>query len=161
MDKRHLTLLHTLAVPALLVSGCKQENYPFGNLHCQLATETPKECPGVPTLETGTLKISSNGKFELNGHYNACFHIEDVSISGKSRLYKLHNGYALELLGTRFEKTDGSLDKFPKTIGFINLNKDASQGRFVDLWAMIRSHGQIKQETYHSKLSCKQEKGNP
>ena len=157
MDKRHLML--TLTTFALLMSGCKQEAYPFGSLHCQLTTKTPSECPGVPTLETGTLEISSHGKFELNGHYNACFHIEDVSINGKSRLYKLHNGYALELLGTQFEKTDGSLDKFPKTIGFINLSRDSLQGRFVDLWAMIRSHGQTRQEPLYTNLNCKQVKG--
>lgn len=154
MDKRHLTLLHALAIPALLVSGCKQEAYPFGNLHCQLATKTQKECPGVPTLETGTLEISSHGKFVLNGRYNACFHIEDISISGKSRLYKLHNGYALELLGTQFEKTDGSVDKFPKTIGFINLNKESMKGRFVDLWAIIRGHGKNRPDSIYTHLQC-------
>lgn len=154
MDKRHLTLLPTLAIPALLLSGCKQETYPFGNLNCQLETETPKICPDVPTLETGKLEVSSRGRFKLSGHYNACFHIEDVNISGKTKLHTLHNGYALELLGTQFEKTGGSLDKFPKTIGLINLNKENMKGRFVDFWAIIRGHGKNKPEAIVSHLQC-------
>ena len=157
MDKIYPTLPLALAASTLFLSACQQTPYPFGKLHCKLNLETPPKCPEVPVLETGTLEISPRGRFELAGRYNACFHIEDVHITGRTKLYKLHNGHALELLGTRFEKTDGSLDEFPRTIGFIHLDDDSLQGRFVDLWAMIRSHGQSRQKVLHTNLRCSQE----
>lgn len=155
MDKKPPLLPPLLALFLLLMGGCKSENHPFGNLNCQLTTTGSKQCPDVPTLEKGKLTISAKGHFELNGRYDACFHIEDVSIKGRTKLYKLHNGYALELLGTQFQKTDGSRDDFPRTIGFVHLNEKSMTGRFIDLWAVIRGQGQNRPEMINSHLQCK------
>jgi hypothetical protein len=156
MDNKNILLSIALLIAVQMLTGCNKQSIPFEKLSCQLATTKKAKCSSGPTLERGALEIYRD-RFELKVRYDACFHIEDLRIRGRVDLYQHDHGYSIELLGTRFEKTDGSTNTFPRTVAFIHLDTDSLRGSFTDIWSVIRGQGRLSQIPTFIELSCQQQ----
>jgi hypothetical protein len=114
-------------------------NTPIADMFCRLSTKQTETCSSTLVLVNGELQIFGNRRFELLGHYNACFHIEDVTIKGTYQLLNLDDAWHLELLGEQLNDQRGKIKDFPRTIGRVDLNKSTLKGVFIDIWAVIRN----------------------
>ena len=143
---RLLTASGPAAMTAIFAaSACATAPSPVPDLICRVTVEAevPKECTGVPSLVDAELRLSKNGTFELNGHYEACYQVEDVRIEGTFQAAPHDNGVDLELLAKRTFGGDPEALHLERTIGLINLDIQTLKARFTDTAALIRSRGQM------------------
>lgn len=131
-------LVVTMLMQGFLL-GCAQEKAAVADMVCQLSAKRTNDCSSTPVLQYGVLTTSSKGTFELKGHYDACFHVEDIIIKGKYKHFILNKALNLELLATYTDGSTEASQDFPRTIGFVKLNNDTLEGTFVDIWATIRA----------------------
>lgn len=124
------------------------------NMTCHITTPDTEGCTGIPTLSTGILIISTDGTFELKAHYEGCFFMENVTISGKFNASHFKNMMSLELLTMQTAGVKDTIADFPRTLGFANLNYDKLDGYFVDISAVIRGRGRDTTNIITSKLQC-------
>ncbi len=118
---------------------------PIPDMICRVTVEAEvaKDCTGVPSLVDGELRLSKNGTFELTGHYDACYQVEDVVTEGTFQAALHDNGVDLELLAKRTFGGGPEALKLDRTIGLINLDMQTLKARFTDTAALIRSRGQM------------------
>ena len=84
---RQLSMLMAILAVLWGMSSYGMSEVPSGlpNLTCKISTPETKGCTGIPTLQSGRLTISPDGTFRLQGHYDGCFFIEDVTATGRYR----------------------------------------------------------------------------
>jgi hypothetical protein len=109
---------------------------------------------GVPTLVDGELHLLADGKFELNGRYDACYQVENIRISGTYLSAPHESGVDIELLATRTQKTGSAAQDIARTIGLVNLDNETLQARFTDTAAVIRSRGQLAEPAPSVNMTC-------
>ena len=126
----------------------------LNNMTCRITSPETKGCTGLPTLRSGVLTISKEGTFELKGHYDGCFVVEDVTTSGKFLASHFKNTMSLELLSTKTTGVKDTAGDFPRTLGFANLQYGQLDGYFVDFSALIRGRGRHTKDVMTSKLQC-------
>jgi len=135
--------LASIAVISILIFACdssKKENT-SKNLVCQLVAKENKTCTAVLSLDSGEIRFNQeNHSFVLTAHYNACFQADDVVVSGEFVSHSYASVLDLELLAKKTETKNSATDNFPRTIGILTLSKATLQGRFVDVWSVIRTH---------------------
>ena len=153
----HSTLrgLWILAMASIL-SGCATAPAAIPDLVCEVAPGVEKtgDCSGIPTLLGGKLRLSKRGTFELTGHYDGCYQIEEVRIVGTFQAAPHEGGVDLELLARRTEGGDPEARKLPRTIGLVNLDTRTLEARFTDTAALIRSHGQMPGPAPSVAMTC-------
>ena len=151
---QHIFILVTLAFKGILV-GCAQEKSSINGMVCTLSTQQTKDCSSTPVLQHGMLKTDSNGEFELKGHYDACFHVEDVIIKGKYTHLTTGKTLTLELLATNIKGSKDAPEDFPRTVGFMKLDNKTLNGTFDDIWATIRAQNTNSERKAPISLNCK------
>jgi hypothetical protein len=156
MDNKSILFSIALLIAVQILTGCNKQPLLFDKLSCQLAVTKKAKCSSGSTLDKGVLEISPD-HFELNVRYDACFHIEDLRIRGRVNLYQHDHEYLIELLGTHFEKVNGSANTFPRTVAFIHLDTDSLRGSFTDILSVIKDQGRLSQIPTFIELSCKRE----
>jgi hypothetical protein len=129
------------------------------NLVCQLSVKNKQACSSVLSLESGTLRLDNkNNQFVLEAHYAACFQATDTRVTGIFK-QQLHQSIIdLELLAQKTVNKKGVIDDFSRTIGRITLNNTALTGRFIDIWAMIRTHTQTVENLPYVEVMCRKKK---
>ena len=127
-------------------SACSAAPSAIPDLICRVTVEAEvaKDCTGVLSLVDAELRLSKNGTFELAGHYEACYQVEDVVTEGTFQAALHDNGVDLELLAKGTFGGDPEALKLDRTIGLINLDIQTMKARFTDTAALIRSRGQMK-----------------
>ncbi len=137
--------LATIAVMSVLIFACdssKKQNT-SEDLVCQLVAKEKNSCSAVLSLDSGEIRFNKkNHSFVLTAHYSACFQVDDVVVSGEFVIHPYASVFDLELLAKKTEAKNRATDDFSRTIGILTLSKPALQGRFVDVWAIIRTHTQ-------------------
>jgi hypothetical protein len=142
----------------LLLFACTKK-VSTGDLVCQLSAAEKQRCSSVLSLESGVLRLYDKDKsFELVAHYDACFQEAEVRVMGEFKQHPHQSVVDVELLAKKTELKIGSAGQFPRTIGLITLNNKSLTGRFVDIWAMIRTHSQKVENLPNIDVSCHQEK---
>lgn len=126
----------------------------WDELVCTIRNSSKEQCTPYLTIEDGTITLTQDGSFILHGSYNSCYHIENVTITGKKNQSITINGLAIELLATEINQTSKSTQNFPRTIGTIILNTKSMEGFYFDVWASIRSLGANWQSPFTRKIVC-------
>lgn len=135
MDSARI-ILFIAGLCVITLTSCNNDKSSVPPVTCKILRQAG-DCSSVPTLNTGELKIKSNGSFSLEGQYQACYHKEAVSIQGQYQASSFSNGFNIELLATKI-KGLGSSD-FPATIAVVTLDKSSLKGVINDIWATIRT----------------------
>ena len=145
-----------LVISMALFAGCSTDkNVLTENLVCQLSTLNKQGCTSVLSLESGELKLEESTQgFELTAHYDACYQVQDVIITGEYKQRTHKQVYDLELLATKIAIKNGKETNFPRTIGMISLNIATYKGQFTDVWAMIRERGQKSDSLFKIDVDC-------
>lgn len=129
-----------------------------GNLVCQLAAKEKQSCSSVLSLESGVLRFNEQEHhFVLEADYDACFQSETVKITGDYQQQPHKSVFDMELLARYIEFKNNTVERFPRTIGLVTLNNTSLKGRFVDIWAMIRTHTRVVENLPNIEVSCSQE----
>ncbi len=140
---------------ALLAGSCTDKNALTEYLVCQLSSINKQGCTPVLSLESGELKFEGTPqRFELTAHYDACYQVQDVFITGEYQQRTHKQVYDLELLATKVAIKNGKEADFPRTIGLISLNIATHKGHFTDVWAMIREQGQKQDNLFKVDVDC-------
>ena len=149
--------LATIAVISILIFACdssKKQNT-SRDLVCQLVAKENKTCSAVLSLDSGEIRFNQkNHSFVLTAHYNACFQVDDVVVSGEFISHSYASVFDLELLAKKTVAKNRATDNFPRTIGLVTLSKASLKGRFVDIWAVIRTHTQKVEDLPHIAVNC-------
>lgn len=121
---------------------------------CKVSQPTPEECTPYPVLEKGELTIIEESHFKLYGRYTACYHSEEVAIKGRVKRFSYHDGMDLELLATEIQLSPTIIQRFPRTIGTVTLEKGPLKGYFFDTWATIRTRGIFRHDPFSRVIHC-------
>ncbi|MCK5896644.1 MAG: hypothetical protein KAG20_07550 [Cocleimonas sp.] len=155
MKKKNLV---GILLVVLLLSSCTKR-VSTGDLVCQLSAKEKQVCSSVLSLESGVLRLfDKDQSFELVAHYDACFQASDLRIMGDFKRHPHQSVVDLELLAKKTELKMGRAEQFTRTIGLITLNNKSLTGRFVDIWAMIRTHTQQVENLPTINVSCHKQK---
>ena len=139
---------------AVVLLGCSKTDA-TGDLLCQLTAQQKQTCTAVLSLESGVLRLKEAGRFELVAHYDACFQSGDITVSGEYYQQQPHESVLdIELLATSTQMKGQAVERFPRTIGLVTLNNTSLTGRFMDIWAMIRTHTQNVENLPLIAVSC-------
>ena len=151
-----ITWICVLLMSVVLLS-CSRPNT-AENFVCTLSTQDKQVCTSVLSLESGTLRLLKNNKrFELFAHYDACYQSRKVKITGIYQQQPHESVFDLELLAQKIEAKDEVIERFPRTIGLIALNNASLKGRFIDVWATIRTHTQTVENLPPVAVTCRKE----
>ncbi len=145
-----------LLISAFLVACSKTSS--TENLVCQLSAKNKQTCSSVLSLKSGVLRFNEQDhRFVLEANYDACFQSETLEITGdyKQQLHK--SVFDMELLARHIKSKNNTVDLFSRTIGLITLNNISLKGRFVDIWAMIRTHTQVVENLPNIEVNCSRE----
>lgn len=135
--------LATIATISIFIFACDSSKKQAASvdLVCQLVANENKTCSAVLSLDSGEIRFNKeNHSFVLTAHYNACFQVDDVVVSGEYKIHAYASVFDLELLAKKTVAKNKATDNFSRTIGLVTLNKESLKGRFVDIWAVIRTH---------------------
>ncbi|MFT5702042.1 MAG: hypothetical protein ACI8ZB_004947 [Desulforhopalus sp.] len=127
----------------------------WGELVCTVRHSSNEQCTPHLTIENGTITLTGDGSFTLQGSYNSCYHMDNITITGKQHQSTTVNGLTFELLATEFNQSSNSTQYFPRTIGTIILNTKSMEGFYFDVWASIRSLGAHWQSPFTRNIVCK------
>ncbi len=145
-----------MVVSAFLVA-CS-ETASTGNLVCQLSAKEKQTCSSVLSLESGVLRLNENKhRFVLEANYDACFQSETVKMTGDYQQQPHQSVFDMELLARHIEFKNNTVERFSRTIGLVTLNNTSLKGRFVDIWAVIRTHTQVVENLPNIEVSCRKE----
>lgn len=152
-------LVPVLVLSALLSGcNCNKDLASPGNLVCQVVTREKQTCSAVLTLESGVIRFNQKDhSFELKAHYNACYQVDDVKISGEFKYHPYESVFDLELLAKKVVGKNTHSEQFPRTIGLVTLSNTTLQGRFVDIWAVIRTHTNTTNNLPQVEVNCRNE----
>lgn len=147
--------LTALAV-AMLGSACATALPTGVDLVCTVDKQAQinRDCSSVPSLAEGVLTLSANGRFKLEGRYEACYHIENIQFSG-TYISDIHAaGIDYELLSANELKNNQRTQSLSRTIGLLNLDTRSFEARFTDTAAVIRSRGQLSTVAPSVEMNC-------
>ena len=65
-----------------------------------------------------------------------------------------------ENLNFDLKSKNKTVERFSRTIGLVTLNNRSLKGRFIDIWAMIRTHTQVVENLPNVEVSCSREGSN-
>ena len=148
-----------IAISIFLV-GCSKTPS-TGNLVCQLSAKEKQTCSSVLSLESGILRFNEQEhRFVLEAEYDACFQSETVKITGDYQQQPHKSVFDMELLAQHIESKNKTVERFSRTIGLVTLNNRSLKGRFIDIWAMIRTHTQVVENLPNVEVSCSREGSN-
>ncbi|HIO92177.1 MAG TPA: hypothetical protein EYG68_04940 [Leucothrix mucor] len=139
----------------IFLQGCTEKSS-TGDLVCQLVAKEKQTCSSVLSLESGVLRFSEQAhSFELVADYDACFQTETLRITGDYKQHPHKSVFDLEMLATKIESKNNVAEQFSRTIGLVTLNNTSLNGRFVDIWATIRTHTQTVENLPKIDVSCR------
>jgi isoaspartyl peptidase/L-asparaginase-like protein (Ntn-hydrolase superfamily) len=154
--KKYRFIVFTLLLGGLLSSACSKTS-----LVCQLSVKSLKEtqvCSSVLSLTSGVLRLDEKRKqFNLVAHYAACYQTTEIKVLGKFKQQQDQSVLDLELLAKKIEREGKAIEQFSRTIGLVTLDKESLEGRFVDIWAIIRTHTQTVENTPTIEVKCRRE----
>lgn len=149
--------LATVAVMSILIFACdsSHKQNTSNDLVCQLVTKENKTCSAVLSLDSGEIRFNQKRRsFVLTAHYNACFQVDEVVVSGAFIIHPYASVFDLELLAKKTVAKNRATDNFPRTIGLVTLSKASLKGRFVDVWSVIRTHTQNVEDVSDIAVTC-------
>ena len=139
---------------SIFLSGCSKTSS-TGNLVCQLSAKEKQTCSSVLSLESGVLRFNEQEhRFVLEANYDACFQSETVKITGDYQQQPHESVFDMELLARHIESKNNTIERFSRTIGLVTLNNVSLKGRFIDIWAVIRTHTQAVDNLPNIEVSC-------
>ena len=139
---------------SIFLSGCSKASS-TGNLVCQLSAKEKQTCSSVLSLESGVLRFNEQEhRFVLEANYDACFQSETVKITGDYQQQPHESVFDMELLARHIESKNNTIERFSRTIGLVTLNNVSLKGRFIDIWAVIRTHTQAVDNLPNIEVSC-------
>lgn len=116
--------------------------------------QSTRGCSTVPSLSEGVLTLSADGRFSLNGRYDACYQVEDITFSGTYVADPHESGMDLELLATHQQTDEQRTQPLSRTIGMVNVDTQSLKARFTDTAAVIRSRGQLSTVAPSVEMNC-------
>lgn len=125
-----------------------------GDMVCTISRPVDTNCSPYPVLEHGELIIFLTNSFTLHGRYTACHHSEKVTITGRVKRVSFPDAVDLELLATEILLSPTTIQRFPRTIGTVTLNKVSLEGYFFDVWSSIRTRGRYQQDPFTREIRC-------
>lgn len=140
--------------PFLLMSACSVVQTTGLDFECKIQSIKDSQCTPVLTLQRATLHIRERGTFKLQGHYDACFQLEEVIIEGAYLLTEDNNSINIELLQLTREVSKTQNDQFSRTIGIVTMDRRHLRGQFMDVWAVIRGRGQYAAGDLTIEVDC-------
>lgn len=149
-------------IPALILAvfyiGYHLQKAPEETMSCIITAEVGGNCSPVLSLMSGNLNLQrSVQKFELTADYEACFQAEKIKFTGQYEQRGQTNIQDIELLAQTMVVDEGEVQKFPKTIGLISLDKKSGKGHFVDIWATTQAYGKNKELPANAEVTCQME----
>jgi len=157
--KKYQFIVLIMLLAGLLSSACSETKT---SLVCELSIKSPKQkqaCSSILSLTSGVLHIDEKRKlFDLVAHYTACYQTTEITAQGEFKQQQQHQSVIdLELLAKKIELNGKETQQFSRTIGLVTLNKHSLQGRFIDIWAIIRTHTQTVENLPTIEVQCRRE----
>jgi hypothetical protein len=141
----------------LLSSACSKTGS-RDDLVCQLSVKEKQACSSSLSLTSGVLRLDDKRhQFDLVAQYAACFQTEKVQMSGEFKRQQHSSVIDFELLAKEIAIEGQEVEQFLRTIGLVTLNDDSLSGRFVDIWAMIRTHTEAVEALPLINVQCRRE----
>ncbi len=149
-----LLLFLAIAIPA-----CSKDSILEKDWLCLITAPESEKCQNIAVITSGELLLGSDGSFKLEAVFDACYERIEARVSGKVYAQiALNKVVEIELLAEKIEQSvsdqKGEKKTHPRTIGFINLERETGRGSYSDVWEVIRMKGLYQQPVVNRAMQC-------
>jgi len=155
-----LLLFLAIAIPACSKSSVLEKNWLCQIAAPELTAPESEKCQNIAVITSGELKLGADGSFELKAVFEACYEHIKAHVSGTAYTeIALNKVVEIELIAEKIEQNvsqqKGKQKTHPRTIGFVNLERETGRGSYSDVWEVIRMKGLYQQPVVNRAMQCK------
>jgi len=144
----------------ITLQACSRASVLDHNWICQISIPESEKCQSILVIKQGELLLNHDGTFKLDAFFEACYEKVKVMASGITQTHiALNHIVEIELTAETIQQDSshkkGKRENHPRTIGFVNLERQSGRGSYSDVWEAIRMKGLYQQPITRRALQCK------
>lgn len=144
---------------AVAMQACSEKSVLEKDWLCNISIPQSEKCQSIAVINRGELKLKADGTFQLDAVYEACYEQITASVSGVvAAKIALNKVIEMELIAKAIEQNPTAKKSkktaHPRTIGFVNLQRETGRGSYSDVWGVIRMKGLYQQPIANRMMRC-------